>query len=49
MALLHPRHLAISLVGRAGRGPWEATEGSIFRRQMSLDLILETIELRPLH
>jgi hypothetical protein len=30
MALLHPGHLTISLVGRAGWGSWEETGGSIF-------------------
>jgi hypothetical protein len=48
MALLHPRHLAISLVGRAGWGPCEKTGGSIFCTQMSLTLILETTQARPL-
>jgi hypothetical protein len=46
MALLHPRNLAISIVGRAGWGSWEETGGSICT-QMSLDLILETAEGRP--
>ncbi len=48
MALLHPHHLAISLIGRALVGPWEETEGSIFCSQTALDLILETTEPRPL-
>ncbi len=49
MALIYPSHLAISLVGIAGQGPWEETGGSIFCSQMALDLILETTQARPLH
>ncbi len=48
MALLDPRHLAISLNGSADRGSWKETEGSIFCSQMAPDLILETTQPRPL-